>query len=215
MTTADEFWAQVQVSGRDSCWPWLGSTTNYPGELTIQRGRLAFEGRVQYAYRVAWQLTNDAQIPDGLLARHTCDNPICVNPRHILIGTHADNSRDAVERGRVRTTPRYGLDHHYGSIPPETVKAAVEEYLAGDQRQEDVAQRHGVSQSTFSMWVLGRTRPDAGLASRARGKLQPCGTHAAYARHIRRGEKACEDCLAGEREHCAIQRAKRNAARPP
>lgn len=196
---ADEFWALVDKRDPAECWSWLGAQNGEPGTPNA-RGRIWWDGRMQYAYRISWQLANDADIPTGLVARHSCDNPICVNPSHIQPGTHADNSRDMDERGRRVTVTTSGLKHPAATVPPEVIRAAVEEYLNGDERQEDVAARYGVRQSTFSRWVLGQQRTDAGLPRRSRGKLKPCGTRAAYERHRRNGEKPCEDCRVAELE---------------
>jgi hypothetical protein len=59
------------------------------------------DGRLTGTHRVAWEDANGQEVPAGLFVRHTCDNPPCCNPAHLLIGTPADNVRDAVERGRV------------------------------------------------------------------------------------------------------------------
>ena len=84
------FWAKVQVGSPDECWPWLGcrDSKGY--------GRA---GKRERAHRIAYQIVHGA-LPEDRLVRHTCDNPPCCNPAHLLIGDHADNARDAVERGQ-------------------------------------------------------------------------------------------------------------------
>lgn len=52
------------------------------------------------AHRVAWQLTN-GQIPEKLFVCHTCDNPPCINPEHLFVGTALDNNRDKSQKGRA------------------------------------------------------------------------------------------------------------------
>ena len=86
------FEESVRVS--DGCWEWQGpiATTGY--------GTFPWEGRREYAHRIAWTLIHGEEIPAGMVVRHTCDNPPCVRPDHLLIGTKAENSRDMVERGR-------------------------------------------------------------------------------------------------------------------
>lgn len=89
-----EFWKRVDRRGDDECWPWKGmlSSAGY--------GRLAVGKSRPIASRLAWELANGQSFPDRALACHSCDNPICVNPAHIWAGTHLDNTRDAIAKGR-------------------------------------------------------------------------------------------------------------------
>ena len=91
---AERFWLKVDRRGPNECWAWLPSlgTADY-GSVTID------SNLTTSPHRVAFALTNGV-IPDGRLIRHNCDNPPCCNPSHLLIGTHLDNARDRVERGR-------------------------------------------------------------------------------------------------------------------
>lgn len=64
-------------------------------------GQVHYRGRLQKAHRVWWEVANEQEIPEGMHACHRCDNPPCVNPAHIFLGTDLDNVRDAiVKRGR-------------------------------------------------------------------------------------------------------------------
>ncbi len=90
--TAADFWASVE-QGPD-CWLWQG-TRNPEGY-----GMLWWGGRVIGAHRVSVRLSGRVQLP-GQVVRHTCDNPPCVNPAHLLVGTSSENIRDAYERGRM------------------------------------------------------------------------------------------------------------------
>lgn len=85
------FWSRVDKKGPDDCWPWLGG---------CDRDGYGMLGKKR-AHRVSYTL-ECGPIGPGLLIRHRCDNPPCVNPRHLLVGTQKDNSRDAVERRRIR-----------------------------------------------------------------------------------------------------------------
>lgn len=76
------------------CWLWLGSPCGSNGYGRIKRG----DGNVM-AHRASWELSN-GKIPDGLLVLHRCDNPSCVNPGHLFIGTQLDNEADKVSKGR-------------------------------------------------------------------------------------------------------------------
>ena len=91
------FWAKVKKG--DGCWEWQGATdarpTRRPGY-----GLVTVNGRRAKAHRVAWELANGREIPPGLLACHRCDNPPCVRPDHLFVGTMSDNIRDSVAKGR-------------------------------------------------------------------------------------------------------------------
>ena len=92
------FWRDVDKSG--DCWLWLG-TRDKDGY-----GKLQFKGVKYLATRLSWQIANDAAWPEGRLACHHCDTPSCVNPAHLYAGTHSDNLRDCIERGRWVQPPR-------------------------------------------------------------------------------------------------------------
>lgn len=86
------FWSKVERS--DGCWNWTGSKTPFGhGQLTALRQTL-------YAHRTSWELHHGRAVPDGLCVRHRCDNPACVNPEHLLLGTHLENQADCDRRGR-------------------------------------------------------------------------------------------------------------------
>lgn len=95
----DRFWAKVDRRGPDECWPWNGhrqTRRGYGRVFWYGNGR-RFSGA---AHRLSWEIANGRDWPVGLVARHSCDNPPCVNPAHITPGTVAENNRDIVERGR-------------------------------------------------------------------------------------------------------------------
>jgi len=99
----DDFWAKVGVGGSDECWPWLrGRTGSHKG--AGQYGRTRYYGKAEYTHRVAYRVSVGA-IPEGLHVLHSCDNPLCCNPRHLRTGTVADNMRDKMLRGRVSGWP--------------------------------------------------------------------------------------------------------------
>ena len=88
---AAEFHSRIQ-KGVD-CWPWKGVTDRQGYGVFTHRGKN------YQAHRVSWALKN-GPIPEGLCACHKCDNPICVNPDHVFLGTQMDNVRDCWSKGR-------------------------------------------------------------------------------------------------------------------
>lgn len=63
-------------------------------------GRFYVGSQVHYAHRVSWEAYNQCKVPEGMCVRHSCDNPSCVNPLHLVVGTQAQNVEDKVLRGR-------------------------------------------------------------------------------------------------------------------
>jgi hypothetical protein len=102
LPVAPRFWAKVQKRGVDDCWVWTGNLTEKNGY-----GRLRVSGQMVCAHRVSWELHNGL-IPEGLLVLHKCDNPPCCNPAHLFLGTHKDNSMDAIAKSRHAHGERAG-----------------------------------------------------------------------------------------------------------
>lgn len=98
----ERFWSKVAKG--EGCWEWTACRAYRPSTQRLPRkeayGLFFYEGRLQPAHRVAWKLTK-GDIPKGQWVLHTCDNPGCVRPDHLYLGTHADNTRDAVNRRRM------------------------------------------------------------------------------------------------------------------
>lgn len=89
------FWTYVRPNLLNGCWEWQGPRTRFGHGSFYWRGRHNVG-----AHRVAYEIEN-GPIPTTLFVRHRCDNPPCVNPSHLELGTHQDNMRDRNERGRT------------------------------------------------------------------------------------------------------------------
>lgn len=88
------FWAKVDKRGADECWEWTGSRTRNYGQLASERSRPPYK-----AHRLSWVI-HRGPIPAGLHVCHSCDNPPCVNPAHLWLGTDDDNHKDMIRKGR-------------------------------------------------------------------------------------------------------------------
>ena len=87
-------WRNTAKKGPDDCWPWHGTRDRYG------YGRIVCLNSIQKAHRVSYEMAN-GPIQDGLLVMHSCDNPNCVNPAHLSVGTQKQNMKDASARGRL------------------------------------------------------------------------------------------------------------------
>jgi hypothetical protein len=90
----ERFWNKVNKSGgEDSCWTWTASTDG------CGYGEFRQDERIAKAHRISWELANGS-IPEGSHIIHTCDNPPCVNPRHLVAADMRTNMLDMWSKGR-------------------------------------------------------------------------------------------------------------------
>ena len=89
----ERFRQKVAVGHKKECWEWQGNRDQYGYGVIFYNGKLA------KAHRLSWTL-HFGNITDGLCVCHHCDNPSCVNPSHLFLGTHQDNAKDRESKGR-------------------------------------------------------------------------------------------------------------------
>lgn len=113
-TAEERFWKRVQKT--DTCWIWTGRPNAY--------GRFRVNGKNMMATHFSWELHYGEPVPSNLLLCHKCDNPPCVRPDHLFLGTITDNMRDASVKGRLvrpnTREPRYRKfrpNHHLRNHP--------------------------------------------------------------------------------------------------
>jgi len=97
----ERFNAKIDKTG--NCWIWTGHIDMWG------YGKSNYNGRAGSTHRISWML-NRGDIPIGMCVLHKCDNPSCVNPEHLFLGTHKDNAQDRSSKGRN------GYMHPYGDI---------------------------------------------------------------------------------------------------
>jgi len=151
LSLAERFWPKVDAKGPDECWPWTGSRSRHGyGRIGLGGKR----GRVEIASRVSWELSH-GPIPDGMGVLHRCDNPSCVNPAHLFLGTQADNVADMYAKGRGNR-PR-GEAHTCARFTVDQVLSIRQSYAAGGISQRELGERYGVSHRAIGRLVAGKT----------------------------------------------------------
>jgi hypothetical protein len=130
------FWSMVAKG--EGCWLWTGEV------LHNGYGRIYHaDGHKEAAHRVAWRLVN-GPIPADLSVCHHCDNPPCVRPDHLFLGTHADNMRDKVSKGRQARGERSGT-----AVLTTAQVVAIRVRHAGGDSPEQLSTEYGVAPSTI------------------------------------------------------------------
>lgn len=133
----------------DTCWVW----PNYCIPNGYGTMRCGVRRRQVYVHRISYLIFNGS-IPDGMVVRHSCDNPPCVNPAHLLVGTTRDNIHDCIDRGRKTAPPhRRGADHNHAKLSEADVLEIRRLYATGKWRQVDLAAKYKVRQTNISQIV--------------------------------------------------------------
>lgn len=137
------FWKYVQKRGTGDCWEWIGSKRHGGyGQLNIRRYPYK-------AHRLSWAIHNG---DTHLNVLHHCDNPSCVNPKHLFIGTQADNMQDAANKGRAATRPRLGASNSAAKLTDDLVREARQLHSIG-QSLRALANRYKVDRKTITQAI--------------------------------------------------------------
>lgn len=119
--------------------------------------RTSYKGKLTLLHRRVYCVEHGLELADikGLVVRHTCDNPACIEPAHLLLGTRGDNNRDRAARGRSADTR--GEKHPLHRLKAKDVLAIRKKYAAGKQTQKELAQQYGCTQSNIGRIVTLNT----------------------------------------------------------
>ena len=156
-TIDERFWSKVEKT--ESCWNWTGADNGLGyGEFWI-----AGLGKT-YAHRTSYRLSGRA-ITDGMKVLHKCDNPRCVNPDHLFLGTMEDNTKDAMRKGRLSSGPSHSekiVDRLYGERNPHSklnlrAVAEIRDLACVGWTHNRIASEYGVSRRAITKVVNRET----------------------------------------------------------
>lgn len=173
-TLEQRFWRKVEKRGEDDCWEWIGAAIKESRRhiVPFRRGvfHIGYENGKQvkeYAYRTSWRL-HHGDIPEGLMVCHKCDNGICVNPKHLFLGTALENNHDMIAKGRAKFQrypvnhpirekfePRGERSHHHKLTNNDVFQ--IRHMKENGASLSEIAQEFEVNQSTISL-IVNRKR---------------------------------------------------------
>jgi len=138
----------------NGCWPWIGAKTHYG------YGKIRKNHKQIGAHRISYEL-HIGKIPKGMSVLHSCDNPGCVNPKHLFLGTQSDNLKDMFKKGRNKN--QYDYDKNFINGKTRPVEALVDGKWVCFQSMTQGAIKTGANLSKISMAVNGLRSKAGGL----------------------------------------------------
>lgn len=152
---AERFWKYVDKSKRNGCWLWTGYVD------PAGYGKMSFNLKPSFAHRISWLIAHGA-LDSKVFVLHACDNPRCVRPDHLFLGTQKDNMRDMHRKGRAGDCRNFGVANGIHNHPEKVrgelngcakltwrqVKTMREEYATGRTSTRKLARKFGVAQCT-------------------------------------------------------------------
>ena len=152
-TLQERFDTKYEVNPSSGCWEWTAFRNAYGYGLLKEHPHK--NSKILKAHRISYTL-HKGVIPEGMFVCHSCDNPSCVNPAHLWLGTPQDNMDDKMRKGRSITpgprSPKRG-------DTSATAKLTTEQAIAVKQdprKQREIAVDYGISQALVSLIKLGK-----------------------------------------------------------
>lgn len=134
------FWARTQKKDFNDCWEWKG------GKYTFGHGCLRVNGKMTGSHRFSYEI-HKGKIPEGMFVCHKCDNPSCVNPEHLFLGTIQDNNRDRKNKGRTHCLKG---EKNPAAILDRNDVIQIRDLISIKMSQKEIAKLYGVSQAMIS-----------------------------------------------------------------
>lgn len=147
----ERFWRRVDKKSHDECWEWKGAKASKKKPYGVIK--LSRDGKCVgiLAHRVSYELSG-REIEDGLIVCHSCDNPSCVNPSHLWMGTDADNSKDKVSKNRHTK----GSDAWIAKLSESQIPEIYKLYSDG-WTQSEIGAKFEVSPKVISSILTGKS----------------------------------------------------------
>jgi hypothetical protein len=149
MNTIEDRLRDKYVITELGCWEWMANKTHNG------YGQIYYNGSQRRAHRVSYEI-HIGPIPSGMLICHRCDNPSCINPEHLFIGTVKDNINDCIEKGRFFIA-RSGNENHRAILTSDHVKEIRERYSEGSISRSSLAKLYGVSKGNIQAIIERRS----------------------------------------------------------
>jgi hypothetical protein len=147
----ERFWSKVDKNTTSGCWEWTANKNNKGyGRFSVS----SYIGK-QLAHRLSYEAVN-GKIPRGGIILHSCDNPACVNPDHLRVGTYKDNVADMDDRNRRVTNTPFGTDNCNAILTDSVVIQMRRDYIDGASK-EDIAASSGMAISSIADVLSGKS----------------------------------------------------------
>jgi hypothetical protein len=143
---------RYEVDQRTGCWEFSGQRDS-KGYGIVAFGQHRTGDRIRTPAHRYFYKQLVAQVPDGVVVCHRCDNPPCVNPEHLFVGTPRDNVRDCITKGRRVDKGAVGVANSHAKLTADDVVAIRQ--MSGTQ--ESIGRIFGITQANVSEIKLRKT----------------------------------------------------------